>query len=235
MAKPPEVKIDADFIKRALRWNYCHNQKVGKWVVLFELCTKTGGANIGLGERYLDAFAFNCWPSENYKKIAFEIKVARSDFKTELANPIKRLQSIIYSNQHYFIVPKGLVKVGEVPRDSGLIEVTKAGEMLTRRRAPATEAVPFPNCMLMSALRNAQKYGESDGWHDAYNQGKNDGLREFLFTRTDETLKKMSGKLGRYEQQIEKLDRMLREKDFLIMELSKNKPKDIFDLGVPNG
>jgi hypothetical protein len=63
------------------------------------------------------------WPSHNFKKIAYEVKVSRADFFHELENPQKREAAILLSNRFYFAVPAALVSVAEVPEGCGLIYV----------------------------------------------------------------------------------------------------------------
>lgn len=85
------------------------------------------GAGTKSGFSRIDLFTFNCHESKKWMRIAYEIKVSRSDFNRELANPTKREGAEIYANECYFAMPTGLVRVDELPEGWGLIELNKGG------------------------------------------------------------------------------------------------------------
>ena len=60
------------------------------------------------------------------KRICYEIKMSRGDFRTELKNPLKRRIGMRFSNEFYFVTPAGMLDVHEVPPHCGLIEVGRA-------------------------------------------------------------------------------------------------------------
>lgn len=82
-----------------------------------------------------------------YPRVGYEVKVSRSDYRVELRNPDKRSLAVAQCHEFYFAVPAGLLKPEEkadngdperyaksapppalwVPRDVGLIEVTRGG------------------------------------------------------------------------------------------------------------
>jgi hypothetical protein len=94
------------------------------WVFIRELKIGTGWVRQKIGEgEYIDGFAFNCYPSKHYERIAYEVKVNRGDFLAELKNPDKREPFLRYSNRFYFVAPVGLIKPEEVPDECGLIEI----------------------------------------------------------------------------------------------------------------
>lgn len=74
-------------------------------------------------ERRVDYWAIDCWQSKQFTKTAYEIKVFRSDWLSELKKPHKRRQAMFVSNLFYFIAPKGIIKLEELPVACGLIEV----------------------------------------------------------------------------------------------------------------
>lgn len=69
----------------------------------------------------IDVWAMHLWHER--QTIAFEIKVSRGDFELELANPDKRAPAMALAHQFYFVAPKGLIDVAELPEHCGLIEV----------------------------------------------------------------------------------------------------------------
>lgn len=70
----------------------------------------------------IDVWAMHLWHES--QTIAFEIKVDRGDFERELSNPDKRAPAMALAHQFYFVTPKGLIDVAELPEHCGLIEIT---------------------------------------------------------------------------------------------------------------
>lgn len=73
-------------------------------------------------ERYCDAIAMCLWPSMGIELHGFEIKVTYSDWKRELADPSKSAEFIQYCDKWWIVAPKGVVPVGELPANWGLLE-----------------------------------------------------------------------------------------------------------------
>lgn len=88
----------------------------------------------------IDAFAMRFWGSNAGRiRVAYEVKVSRSDFLAELRKPAKRQLGMALSHEFYFAVPKGLVSVEEVPADCGLVEMAGTRSKVARkapRRVP---------------------------------------------------------------------------------------------------
>lgn len=113
--------MTANDIRKAMR-DYFEHRKRGEWVFIEELRNGTGYASCNNG--YMDAFAINCMPSKGCMRLAFEIKISRSDFTRELAKPLKRKVALLYSNEYYFVAPKGMIKPVDLPLEAGLWEVS---------------------------------------------------------------------------------------------------------------
>src|ERR1700736_2304219 len=96
-----------------------------EWMFLRELRVGTGRGKHSL--QRLDAFALNCYPHRGMKRICYEIKMSRADFRNELKNPLTRRIGMRFSNEFYFVTPAGMLKSEEIPADSGLVEVGTAG------------------------------------------------------------------------------------------------------------
>ncbi len=107
-----------DTLERAL-----HASKT-EWIFLRELRVGTGYRGHAL--QRLDAFALNCLPHHGMRRICYEIKTSRADFKCELKNPLKKKVGMRYSNEFYFVTPGGLLAVEEVPVECGLVEIGQA-------------------------------------------------------------------------------------------------------------
>lgn len=118
------------------------------------------------GEHYIDMMVFNCWPSKGWLRIAFEIKTSRSDFLDELKRPEKRWLAQMYSHQFYYVAPKGVVEMRELPGGCGLIEVLEKDGKLklhTVYSPDVTAASPLPDSFIASLLRNAYKRKPLEG------------------------------------------------------------------------
>lgn len=120
-----------------------------EWAFFEELKAGTGWSNARWGvegkvegnpEQRFDAWAINLYPSKQFLRIAYEIKVSRSDFLREIKHPEKRTQALQLSNQFYFVAPVGLIKPSELPPEAGLIEVKDEWESRMKVRAPMREA-----------------------------------------------------------------------------------------------
>jgi hypothetical protein len=132
-----------------------------EWAFFSELRVGTGYAGGGQNqvknpEQRLDGWAINCWPSKGFTTIAFEIKVSRSDFLSEIANPDKRQQAIALSNEFYFVVPDGLVQVEEIPEECGLM-VAKESSLRIAKRSDINKE-PLLNWHFMASI--ARRSGE---------------------------------------------------------------------------
>jgi hypothetical protein len=166
--------VTADEIVTALRQR--HGKAGVEWAFFAELRAGTGYRSVkqiartGINpEQRFDAWAINLYPSKKFHRIAYEIKVSRSDFIHEIETPKKRHQALLYSNEFYFVTPKGLVDKSEIPDECGLIEVWEnGGERITNKylskivvKAPlrTDESVDWTYLMASIARRGAVAEG----------------------------------------------------------------------------
>lgn len=104
-----------------------HGGEDRRWALFFELRNGTGFSR---SDRYLDAMAMDTWPSSGLLRVAYEIKISRSDFLRELAQPEKRAWGVEVSNQFWFVCAPDVAKAEEIPDGCGLLVATKGGEKL---------------------------------------------------------------------------------------------------------
>lgn len=67
--------------------------------------------------RNIDLLAFSAWastPGGAYARIGYEVKVSRSDLRTELLKPEKRRRNVEWCNEFYFAVPSHLLTAEEL-------------------------------------------------------------------------------------------------------------------------
>lgn len=136
------------------------------WVFLTEVRTQTGwlgGKNAAAGERYLDAFAMHLWPSKGYRRVAYEVKVSRSDWLQELADSGKNAQALLLAHEFWFALGPGVFRDEDWPkhfhrlRGCGILLVNEAGEFDEVQRPSKGEPWPMPEAFIASLLRNAAR------------------------------------------------------------------------------
>jgi hypothetical protein len=109
-------------------------------ILVFELATGTGFQH---GEpNKIDAFWMAVEPSKGLRRIAYEVKVSRSDFLREIREPRKRRAALRVSNQFFFVTPPGIAKAEEIPLECGLKEVQEDGRLVTVVDAPFRDGLP---------------------------------------------------------------------------------------------
>jgi hypothetical protein len=136
------------YYKDARQWAFFKELRVGTG---YRKSWAATGPEPDNPEQRIDAWAINCYESKGFEKIAFEIKVSRSDYLHEIANPQKRYQAMNLCNRFYFAVPLGLVKVEELPEECGLVEVDESGNIKWTKRTPWKDA-NSPTWSFLAAL-----------------------------------------------------------------------------------
>lgn len=107
VAVRPKLGMTVDFIVRSL----AKRHEFPEWVLAEEVL-------LDHAQRKVDLLAIS-----KKQVIAYEIKVSRADFLSEIETPNKRAAAIDWFTQFYFAVPSGLVKPEELPAGCGLIEI----------------------------------------------------------------------------------------------------------------
>jgi hypothetical protein len=140
-------------IIEALRKKFCSPQ----WVVLTEFQAEPGYTRSN-GKR-MDALVVNVWESGAMGNalLGVEIKVSRADFKNELKDPNKTLETYKYCDATYLACPKNLVGELELPPYfHGLIEVGDDGVVFWWQRDRfKIKKDPLPRCFFGSVARKS--------------------------------------------------------------------------------
>lgn len=163
-----------------------HRHVGSEWATFVELNVGTGSH---AGQR-IDLYAFNMFPSKNYLRVAYEVKVSRADFARELEKPKKREFAEKVANECYFAMPAGLVRPDEIPEGWGLIEAVKNG-MRVKKRAQQRKVEDMP---LHFVAAMARRSSDSDPelpaaiWSVA---GQEVDLKTLKQIATDEVMKKV--------------------------------------------
>lgn len=149
--------MDVNFIINALRTRHPSNE----WIFATEVNTSTGfdaPHNDGPGGiRRIDAFAMALWPSKDFLRVAYEIKVLRHDWLSEIKSPVKRMQAWHLSNEFWFVASEGVVKDGDWRRDMagcGLLVIGDDGSIKSVYRARRRKYChPMPVGFIASLMR----------------------------------------------------------------------------------
>ena len=122
-------------------------------------------------EQSIDAFALHTWPSKRYKRVAYEVKVSRSDLKRELNQPYKCAAALALSNEFYLVAPTDVLEGFTLPDEWGTIEWTTTaqqrlivpdeyypikGKLRNTRSAPWRDTPLPPYSFMLSLARNLQ-------------------------------------------------------------------------------
>ena len=104
--------------------------------------------------RTADFIAMDLWPSSGCVIHGHEVKVSRSDWLRELADPSKAAEFIPYVNHWWAVIgDPAIVRDGELPGGWGLM-VLRAGRLTVKRQAPRRDAEPLPPTRLAALLRS---------------------------------------------------------------------------------
>lgn len=140
--------MKAQDIRDALSRKFC----APEYALFFEVGDATGGR----ARRWADALAMGLWPSRGLALQGFEIKVSRSDLKSELKNPAKAESIARYCRYWWLATPPGLVKDDELPDGWGLYEVHPQGLRVVKA-APVLSEQPISPEFLAAILRRASE------------------------------------------------------------------------------
>lgn len=109
-------KWNAGLVTRALTETRHRNYT---WAMIPEFRLYDGG-------RSVDLFAISCGEQGgNGARVGYEIKVSKADYRSELKNPPKYLETMRYVDEFYYVAPAGVIDPHTLPPEAGLIEVSQ--------------------------------------------------------------------------------------------------------------
>lgn len=145
--KPAKVKIKTGDIHAAMQKRWA----APEYAIMWEVGEGTGAQS----GRYADAVIMSLWPSRGLELHGVEIKVSRSDWKREAADPSKAEAIAKYCHRWYVHTAPGVVQdTSEVPPMWGLRE-WDGKRWNTIREAERREPVPITYPFLAALLRRA--------------------------------------------------------------------------------
>lgn len=180
MNKQASKKYTASDLHELLKLKYAAPQ----FALFHEVRNGTGYAKSH--ERYCDAIAMCLWPSMGIELHGFEVKVSYSDWKKELADPSKSAEFIQYCDKWWIVAPKGVVPVGELPANWGLLE-PKVKHLGVTRAASTNKNKKAMDPLFIASLfrRQHEKMEEIEKTHVPVNNIKTRLQQEYERGRKD--------------------------------------------------
>ena len=152
---PLKMKFTAAKIREAMSKRWAAPEYAMRW----EVGRATGAVS---NQRYADAVIMSLWPSLGLELHGVEIKVSRTDWKREAADPAKAETIAAYCDRWWVHTGPGVIQdTSELPPMWGAREFDGRA-WRTIKEAEKTEARPCDRVFLASLLRRAD--GESR-WH----------------------------------------------------------------------
>ncbi len=143
------LKMKAGDIRAAMakRWT------APEWAIMWEVGQGTGS----MSGRRADAVMMSLWPSRGLELHGVEIKVTRSDWKREAADPTKAEAIARYCHRWWVHTPEGVIDdISEMPPAWGLREWT-GKKWVTRKEAEKREPEPLSYAFLAAMLRRSDE------------------------------------------------------------------------------
>jgi len=134
MAKAKKHKWTAEEVIDLLRERYdkTGNGNSKRYVFVEQVAPATGFAH---KSTWIDAMVFSMWPSDGIHREAFEVKVSRSDFLSEINNPHKNAWFMDNSHMFWYVTAPGVVNAAdEVPEGCGWMLAQK-GRLVVKKQA----------------------------------------------------------------------------------------------------
>ncbi len=105
-----------------------------QWIYAEEVRVNTGfgadrdlpmGHPVRIGwEQRIDAFAIHCWESRKYERVAYEVKISRTDLRRELVQSEKAAAAMALSNRFYLVLDHDVTYDDlEIPDEWGILQL----------------------------------------------------------------------------------------------------------------
>lgn len=113
----------------------------------------------GVGWRRADLYVVRAWAGrpKGHERTLIEVKVSRSDFLREMAQPQKMADMAAVSHRVYFATPEGVIKDTDDLGDAGHMLVTSRGVSIVRRAKRNNNPDPIPEEAFVEAMRRASR------------------------------------------------------------------------------
>lgn len=112
--------------------------------------------------RTADFLAQDTWEAQGVLLHGHEVKVSRSDWLAELADPSKADAIKRYCDRWWLVIPDRAIVRDDLPDDWGLIAFDRDQKLRIYRRAPALTPEPHPPTFRASLMRAVAKTARKD-------------------------------------------------------------------------
>ena len=123
-----------------------------RWV-----CAEHVKAACGFDRRAADFLAQDLWEGQGNLLHGHEVKVSRSDWLRELADPAKAEAVKRYCDRWWLVVPDRRIVRDDLPTEWGLLALDDTGRLRVARRAPKLRPEPIPATFRAALLRATAK------------------------------------------------------------------------------
>lgn len=134
---------------------------------LYEVRNRTGYSG---HVRYADALVTSLYPSRGLWLAGIEVKVSRSDWKSELDQPSKSAELQRFCDYWWVAAPAGVVELSEIPESWGCYLI-EGKRVKVAKKAPKLTPEPYTVEFIASLMRNlgdkvnaAHQRGRDEGW-----------------------------------------------------------------------
>lgn len=162
MSKKKKVKWTADMVVDLLRERYGKTGQGGsskRYVFVEQVAPATGFSRRAT---WIDGMALSMWPSDGLHREAFEVKVARQDFLSEIRDPAKNLWFKTHCHFFWYVTGPDVVSTAdEIPEGCGWMLAQKGRLVIkkqaTRKDLPKTIDADFFAAVARSMENESQR------------------------------------------------------------------------------
>ena len=146
------------------RYSQTTQGNLRRWVTAEHVRSACGFAGYTFGEdagprtmRTADFVAQDTWEAKGLLLHGHEVKVTRSDWLTELADPTKADAVKRFCDRWWLVVPDRTIVHDDLPDGWGLMHLGQDGRLRIVHRAPALTPEPMPATFRASLMRAVAK------------------------------------------------------------------------------
>lgn len=164
-----------------------------EWAIMWEVGEGTGAGP----SRYADAVMMSLWPSRGLELHGVEIKVTRSDWKREAADPKKAEAIGKYCDRWWVHTAPGVVDdLSDVPPAWGLREYDGKAWKTLREASLNPDPIPTNRRFLAALLRRADGGMRADAINAARNavQAERDAIRQAVEKQVAQEIERRTGR-----------------------------------------
>lgn len=171
-----------------------------EWAMFFNVANGTGARQY----RYADALGMSLFPSRGLELHGFEVKVSKSDYRREAADPTKAEAIAAYCDRWWVVTPPGLLDGENLPMNWGWLAYDGRA-FFTKQKAAKLEAKPIDRPMLAAILRRAHESNEAR--LGAMVEEKTAGVEAEIKRRVEQELKWRTDQHTRLKDNVEEFEK----------------------------